>query len=204
MGYEIFQRRRSCGDESSAATDIAVRLGMAGGVRARSLYIDEGFAKKAMAVMREMVRRGIDMMKVSNDDIDAILVDGSCIILPTDLAPWHRDLRGSSSRMRERGVRHLEGEKRRHPMRRSSIMTRPLATRRSGRFRAARRSRLLSRLALCAGNRQIIDSEDVPLCGQLPRSHQPCEGEGRLKQPLSHRKPLKAKAVPARGAALLI
>ena len=39
-----------------------------------------------MAVMREMVEEGIDMMKVSNDDIDAILVGGGCIILPTDLA----------------------------------------------------------------------------------------------------------------------
>ena len=43
------------------------------------------------------------MMKVSNDDIDAILVGGGCIILPTDLAGTATCV-GRVLRMRERDV----------------------------------------------------------------------------------------------------
>lgn len=75
------------GGDVMTATDIAVRLGMAEvGDASKVAHIDEAFANKALAVMRELVEEGIDMMKVSNDDIDAILVGGGCIILPTDLA----------------------------------------------------------------------------------------------------------------------
>ena len=87
VGYEITKKALVFGGDTLTATDIAVRLGMAEvGDASKVAHIDEGFAKKAMAVMREMVEEGIDMMKVSNDDIDAILVGGGCIILPTDLA----------------------------------------------------------------------------------------------------------------------
>ena len=87
VGYEITKKALVFGGDTLTATDIAVRLGMAEvGDASKVAHIDEAFAKKAMAVMREMVEEGIDMMKVSNDDIDAILVGGGCIILPTDLA----------------------------------------------------------------------------------------------------------------------
>ena len=87
VGYEITKKALVFGGDTLTATDIAVRLGMAEvGDASKVAHIDEEFAKKAMAVMREMVEEGIDMMKVSNDDIDAILVGGGCIILPTDLA----------------------------------------------------------------------------------------------------------------------
>ena len=87
VGYEITKKALVFGGDTRTATDIAVRLGMAEvGDASKVAHIDEELAKKAMATMREMVEEGIDMMKVSNDDIDAILVGGGCIILPTDLA----------------------------------------------------------------------------------------------------------------------
>ena len=36
--------------------------------------------------MRELVEDAVDAMKVSSDPVDAVLVGGGCIILPTDLA----------------------------------------------------------------------------------------------------------------------
>lgn len=87
VGYEITKHALVFGGDVMTATDIAVRLGMAEvGDASKVAHIDEAFANKALAVMRELVEEGIDMMKVSNDDIDAILVGGGCIILPTDLA----------------------------------------------------------------------------------------------------------------------
>ncbi|MDO4443032.1 MAG: hydantoinase/oxoprolinase family protein, partial [Slackia sp.] len=87
VGYEITKHALVFGGDVMTATDIAVRLGMAEvGDASKVAHIDEAFANKALAAMRAMVEEGIDMMKVSNDDIDAILVGGGCIILPTDLA----------------------------------------------------------------------------------------------------------------------
>lgn len=87
VGYEITKHALVFGGDVMTATDIAVRLGMAEvGDASKVAHIDEAFALKALAAMRELVEEGIDMMKVSNDDIDAILVGGGCIILPTDLA----------------------------------------------------------------------------------------------------------------------
>ncbi|MDO5358445.1 MAG: hydantoinase/oxoprolinase family protein [Slackia faecicanis] len=87
VGYEITKHALVFGGDVMTATDIAVRLGMAEvGDPSKVAHIDEAFAEKALDAMRELVEEGIDMMKVSNDDIDAILVGGGCIILPTDLA----------------------------------------------------------------------------------------------------------------------
>lgn len=87
VGYEITKHALVFGGDVMTATDIAVRLGMAEvGDASKVAHIDEAFANKALDAMRELVEEGIDMMKVSNDDIDAILVGGGCIILPTDLA----------------------------------------------------------------------------------------------------------------------
>ncbi len=87
VGYEITKHALVFGGDVMTATDIAVRLGMAEvGDASKVAHIDEAFANKALDAMRELVEEGIDMMKVSNDDIDAILVGGGCITLPTDLA----------------------------------------------------------------------------------------------------------------------
>lgn len=86
VGYEITKHALVFGGDVMTATDIAVRLGMAEvGDASRVAHIDEGFANRAMAFMRELVEENIDMMKVSNEDIDAVLVGGGSIILPTDL-----------------------------------------------------------------------------------------------------------------------
>ena len=87
VGYRITEHALVFGGETLTATDIAVRLGMAEvGDPSRVADIDETFALRALDVMRGIVEEGIDMMKVSSDDIDAVLVGGGCIILPTDLA----------------------------------------------------------------------------------------------------------------------
>ena len=102
-----------------------------------------------MAAMRELVEDGIDTMKVSNDDIDAMLVGGGCIILPTDLAgtatcvkPEHSGCANAigSAISKVSGTYEALVDYDEHAARR----------RRSSRRARRRRSRLPSRRALCA------------------------------------------------------
>ena len=75
------------GGDTLTATDIAVRLGMAQvGDPKKVAHIDENLARKAMDAIRELVEDSIDVMKVSSDDLDVILVGGGSIILPEKLA----------------------------------------------------------------------------------------------------------------------
>ena len=48
--------------------------------------IDEALAREALAVMQAMVEDSIDSMKISNEDIEVVLVGGGSIILPKELA----------------------------------------------------------------------------------------------------------------------
>ena len=87
VGYEITQKALVFGGDTLTATDIAVRLGMADvGDASKVAHLSEELAVKAMSVIREMVEEGIDVMKVSSDDLDVILVGGGSIILPGKLA----------------------------------------------------------------------------------------------------------------------
>ncbi|MDO4590145.1 MAG: hydantoinase/oxoprolinase family protein [Slackia sp.] len=87
VGYRIAERALVFGGDTVTATDVAVRLGLAEvGDVSKVASLDYGVAERAMAVMRAMVEEAIDMMKVSSDDIDVVLVGGGCVILPTDLA----------------------------------------------------------------------------------------------------------------------
>mgnify|MGYP003318216591 CR=1 FL=1 len=75
------------GGDTLTATDIAVRLGMADiGDASKVAHIDQELALKAMAAIRELVEDSIDVMKVSSDDLDVIMVGGGSIILPENLA----------------------------------------------------------------------------------------------------------------------
>ena len=160
VGYEITKKALVFGGDTLTATDIAVRLGMAEvGDASKVAHIDEEFAKKAMAVMREMVEEGIDMMKVSNDDIDAILVGGGCIILPTDLAGTATCVKPDLG-MRERDrFRHLEGE------RHLRALVDYDETPRDQALEAARAAAIEAAVEAGAVREtvEIIDSEDVPL-----------------------------------------
>lgn len=83
VGYEITKKAKVFGGDIITATDIAVRLGMADlGDPELVKDIDLGFAKEAMKVIRNMVEEGIDQMKISNQDVDVILVGGGSIIIP--------------------------------------------------------------------------------------------------------------------------
>ena len=87
VGYEITKRALVFGGDTLTATDVAVRLGMAEvGDASLVAGVDEELARKALAAMRELVEDAVDAMKVSSDPVDAVLVGGGCIILPTDLA----------------------------------------------------------------------------------------------------------------------
>ncbi|WP_139651978.1 hydantoinase/oxoprolinase N-terminal domain-containing protein [Raoultibacter phocaeensis] len=87
VGYEITSKALVFGGDTCTATDIAVRLGMAEvGDAALVAGISKDLAKRAMAAIRELVEEGIDVMKVTSDDIDVVLVGGGSIVLPTDLA----------------------------------------------------------------------------------------------------------------------
>ncbi len=87
VGYEITSRALVFGGDTLTATDIAVRLGMADiGDPAKVADVDIELARRAMAAIRELVEDSIDVMKVSSDDLDVILVGGGSIILPDKLA----------------------------------------------------------------------------------------------------------------------
>lgn len=91
VGYEITKKALVFGGDVMTATDIAVRLGLAGiGDVSRTEQIPLELAGKAMDVIRGMVEDGIDAMKVSNADCDVILAGGGSIVLPVDI-------RGTSS-----------------------------------------------------------------------------------------------------------
>ena len=87
VGYEITKRALVFGGDTMTATDIAVRLGMAKvGNPALVESIPQETAERAMAEMRQLVEDAIDVMKVSSDPIDTVLVGGGAIVLPRDLA----------------------------------------------------------------------------------------------------------------------
>lgn len=87
VGYAITERALVFGGDTMTATDIAVRLGLAKvGDAGLVADIPNDLAERALAAIRELVEEGIDVMKVSNDAIDVVLVGGGSIILPTDLA----------------------------------------------------------------------------------------------------------------------
>ena len=87
VGYEITKKALVFGGDTLTATDVAVRLGMAQvGDPEKVKHIDENLARRALETIRELVEDSIDVMKVSSDDLDVILVGGGSIILPEKLA----------------------------------------------------------------------------------------------------------------------
>ena len=87
VGYKITTEAMVFGGQTLTATDIAVRLGMAEiGDPALVAGIDEALASAAMDVIRNMVEECIDSLKISQDDVDVILVGGGSIVLPKELA----------------------------------------------------------------------------------------------------------------------
>ncbi len=86
VGYEITKKALVFGGDVITATDIAVRLGMTElGDTAKADVIPMEVAEKAMAEIRALVEDALDSMKVSNADVDVILVGGGSIILPEQL-----------------------------------------------------------------------------------------------------------------------
>ncbi|MCI9486754.1 MAG: hydantoinase/oxoprolinase family protein [Lachnospiraceae bacterium] len=87
VGYEITKKALVFGGDVMTATDIAVRLGMADlGDPALVADIPLELAEKALAAVCVLLEDSIDAMKVSNGDIDVILVGGGSIIVPEQLA----------------------------------------------------------------------------------------------------------------------
>ena len=83
VGYEITKKALVFGGNVMTATDIAVRLGMVElGDKAKAAGIPQAVAEKAMDAIRALVEDSVDAMKVSNADVDLILVGGGSIILP--------------------------------------------------------------------------------------------------------------------------
>lgn len=87
VGYRITSEALVFGGNTITATDIAVKLGMAElGDISRVEAIDDDFANVAMSTIKEMVEESIDSLKISNDDVDVILVGGGSIVLPKELS----------------------------------------------------------------------------------------------------------------------
>jgi N-methylhydantoinase A/oxoprolinase/acetone carboxylase beta subunit len=86
VGYRITSEALVFGGSVVTATDVAVKLGMADiGDASLVSGLDEDFARKAMDVIRAMVEDGIDAMKISSQDIEAVLVGGGSVLLPKNL-----------------------------------------------------------------------------------------------------------------------
>lgn len=86
VGFEITDKALVFGGDVMTATDIAVRLGMFSlGDPDKVKHISLDFAERAMECIRELTEDAIDAMKVSNADVDVILVGGGSIILPENL-----------------------------------------------------------------------------------------------------------------------
>lgn len=86
VGYQITEKALVFGGDTCTATDIAVRLGMAClGDPSKVSGLSETFAQKALDAIRSLLEDAIDSMKVSNADVDLILVGGGSIILPEKL-----------------------------------------------------------------------------------------------------------------------
>lgn len=87
VGYRITSEALVFGGSTVTATDVAVKLGMADiGDKSLAAAIDDDLAAGAMAAIRELVEECIDSLKISNRDVDVILVGGGSIVLPKDLA----------------------------------------------------------------------------------------------------------------------
>ena len=87
VGYQITSKALVFGGDTVTATDIAVRLGMAQvGDPAKVADLDLDLAQKALQAIQNLVEDCIDTMKVSNADVDAVLVGGGSIILPKTMA----------------------------------------------------------------------------------------------------------------------
>ena len=87
VGYAITEKALVFGGDTLTATDVAVRLGMAEvGDPALVAHLDKDLCKAAVDCMRTMVEDCIDARKISNDDVDAVLVGGGSIILPAQMA----------------------------------------------------------------------------------------------------------------------
>ncbi len=87
VGYEITKKAMVFGGDVMTTTDIAVRLGMTQlGDASKVAGIPMEVAQKAMNVIRALVEDSVDTMKVSNADVDLILVGGGSIILPEKIA----------------------------------------------------------------------------------------------------------------------
>lgn len=87
VGYDITNKALVFGGDVVTATDVAVRLGMVelGDVSlANSIPLE--VAKKAMSEIRHLIEDSVDAMKVSNADVELVLVGGGSIILPDKIA----------------------------------------------------------------------------------------------------------------------
>lgn len=86
VGYKITTDAMVFGGQTLTATDIAVKLGMAEiGDPALVEGIDDALAAAAMDAIRNMVEECIDSLKLSQDDVDVVLVGGGSIVLPKEL-----------------------------------------------------------------------------------------------------------------------
>ena len=86
VGYQITEKALIFGGDTVTATDSAVRLNMFDlGDKEKVSHLDTEFAEKAMAKIKSMAEDAIDAMKVSNADVDVILVGGGSVILPETL-----------------------------------------------------------------------------------------------------------------------
>ena len=87
VGYDITNKALVFGGDVITSTDVAVRLGMVElGDASLADSIPLEVAKKAMSEIRHLIEDSVDAMKVSNVDVELVLVGGGSIILPDKIA----------------------------------------------------------------------------------------------------------------------
>ena len=85
VGYELVNRGRVFGGETTTATDVAVSLGMAD-IGSEKPDLDQDLVRTANEYIIGEVERTIDEMKTSAGAVPVTIVGGGSILLPPDLA----------------------------------------------------------------------------------------------------------------------
>lgn len=86
VGYDLASRAMAFGGRDLTATDLAVRAGVAElGDRRRLGALDEGVARRCLAIVRAMAADAVDRMKTEAGGVAVLAVGGGAFLIPDDL-----------------------------------------------------------------------------------------------------------------------
>jgi len=85
VGHELGNRAKVFGGDTLTLSDIAIRLGVVDfGDASLVADIDESFAQRAFAKVRQTITDAIDLVRVNSEPVNLILVGGGSVVIPHD------------------------------------------------------------------------------------------------------------------------